>query len=58
LVVEYEGETHEDYPGGNEGYTFNWESSHVEKLIKEATREKLKELGIDKSDSPASKNDF
>ena len=58
LVVEYEGETHEDYPGGNESYSFNWESSHVEKLIKEATREKLKELGIDKSDSPASKNDF
>ena len=48
LIVEYEGESHEDYPGGNEGYSFNWESSNVERLIKEATHEKLKEMGIDK----------
>ena len=44
LIVEYEGETYEDYPGGNEGYSFNWESSNIERLIKEATHEKLKEM--------------
>ena len=44
LIVEYEGESYEDYPGGNEGYSFNWESSNIERLIKEATHEKLKEM--------------
>ena len=29
LVVEYEGESHEDYPGGNEGYSFNFEHNYV-----------------------------
>lgn len=38
LVVEYEGETYQDYPGGNEGYSFDFESNYVEDLIKETVR--------------------
>lgn len=38
LVVEYEGDSHEDYPGGNEGYAFNFEHNYVENLIKETVR--------------------
>lgn len=38
LIVEYEGESHEDYPGGNEGYSFDFESNYVENLIKETVR--------------------
>ena len=41
LVVEYEGESHLDYPGGNEGYSFNYEHNYVENLIKETVRECL-----------------
>jgi hypothetical protein len=35
LVVEYEGESHEDYPNGNEGYSFNFEHNYVEGLIRD-----------------------
>jgi hypothetical protein len=38
LVVEYEGESYQDYPGGNEGYSFDFESNYVESLIKETVR--------------------
>ena len=44
LVVEYEGDSHEDYPGGNEGYSFNWESSNMERIVREVAKEKLNEL--------------
>ena len=44
LIVEYEGESAEDYPGGNEGYSFNWENDNMERLVKEVARERLKEL--------------
>lgn len=36
LIVEYEGESHLDYPGGNEGYSFNYEHNYVENLINES----------------------
>lgn len=39
LVVEYEGESHEDYPNGNEGYSFNFEHTYVENLIKETIKQ-------------------
>jgi hypothetical protein len=39
LVVEYEGKTHEDYPGGNEGYSFNFEHNYVKGLIKKFVKE-------------------
>jgi hypothetical protein len=38
LIVEYEGESHEDYPGGNEDYSFDFESNYVENLIKDTVR--------------------
>lgn len=41
LIVEYEGESHLDYPGGNEGYSFNYEHNYVQNLIKETIRECL-----------------
>lgn len=41
LIVEYEGETHEDYPGGNEGYSFNFEHNYVKNLIQETVRNHL-----------------
>ena len=41
LVVEYEGESHEDYPGGNDGYTFSWEDGYVKGLIKKYVNENL-----------------
>ena len=44
LVVEYEGDSHEDYPGGNEGYSFNWESSNMERIVREVAEKRLKEL--------------
>ena len=44
LIVEYEGETHEDYPGGNEGYSFSWENDNMERLVKEVVREKLDKM--------------
>ena len=42
LIVEYEGGSHLDYPGGNEGYTFNYEHNYVENLIKETVREEMR----------------
>jgi hypothetical protein len=41
LIVEYEGKSHEDYPGGNEGYSFNFEHNYVKNLIQETIREIL-----------------
>lgn len=41
LIVEYEGESHEDYPGGNEGYSFNYEHNYVKNLIQETVRDHL-----------------
>jgi len=41
LIVEYEGQSHEDYPGGNEGYSFNFEHNHVKNLIQETVRQHL-----------------
>ena len=41
LVVEYEGKTHEDYPGGNEGYSFNFEHNYVKGLIEKFVKENL-----------------
>ena len=44
LVVEYEGESHEDYPGGNEGYSFNFEHDYVEGLIRDMVNEKVEKI--------------
>tara|TARA_R100001015_G_C4624494_1_gene182675 strand:+ start:429 stop:1220 length:792 start_codon:yes stop_codon:yes gene_type:complete len=44
LIVEYEGNSHEDYPNGNEGYSFNWESSNMERIVREVAEKRLKEL--------------
>ena len=44
LVVEYEGESHEDYPGGNEGYSFNFEHNYVEGLIRDMVNEKVEQI--------------
>ena len=41
LIVEYEGETHEDYPGGNDGYSFNFEHNYVKGLLKKFVDETL-----------------
>jgi len=49
LIVEYEGESHTDYPGvdgkGNEGYDFSFENDNMERLVKEVVRERLDERG-------------
>ena len=44
LIVEYEGESHEDYPGGNEGYSFNFEHNYVEGLIRDMVNEKVEQI--------------
>jgi hypothetical protein len=44
LIVEYEGESHEDYPGGNEGYSFNFEHNYVEGLIRDMVSETVKNI--------------
>ena len=44
LVVEYEGESYEDYPGGNEGYSFNFEANYVEGLIRDMVNEKVEKI--------------
>lgn len=41
LVVEYEGQSHEDYPGGNEGYSFNFEHNYVKGLIQNMVNQNL-----------------
>jgi len=40
--VEYEGETYQDYPGGNEGYSFNYDHDYVENIIKKEVNEIIK----------------
>ena len=42
LIVEYEGETYQDYPGGNEGYSFNYDHDYVENIIKKEVNEIIK----------------
>lgn len=42
LIVEYEGENYTDYPGGNEGYAFNYEHNYVENLIKETVKDEMR----------------
>lgn len=44
LVVEYEGETYQDYPGGNEGYMFSFENDNMERIVKEVVRERLDKM--------------
>jgi len=44
LIVEYEGESHDDYPGGNEGYSFNFEHNYVEGLIKDMVNETVQKI--------------
>jgi len=41
LIVEYQGESHEDYPGGNDGYSFNFEHNYVKNLIQKMVRNHL-----------------
>ena len=41
FLYSNEGESHEDYPGGNEGYSFNFEHNYVKNLIQETVREHL-----------------
>ena len=41
LIVEYEGKSHEDYPGGNEGYSFNFEHNYVKDLIQKTVEKHL-----------------
>ena len=41
LIVEYEGESHEDYPGGNEGYSFSFEHNYVKGLIQKFVEQTL-----------------
>lgn len=41
LVVEYEGESYNDYPNGNDGYSFNYEHTYVVGLIEKLLGEKL-----------------
>ena len=41
LIVEYKGTSHEDYPGGNDGYSFNFEHNYVKNLIQETVRDHL-----------------
>lgn len=43
LIVEYEGKSHEDYPGGNEGYSFNFEHNYVKDLIQKTVQKHLDE---------------
>ena len=48
LIVEYEGESHEDYPGGNEGYSFNFEHNYVENMIRGMVNQKVEQIGEEK----------
>ena len=42
LIVEYEGDSYEDYPGGNEGYSFNYDNDYVESIIKKEVNDIMK----------------
>jgi hypothetical protein len=44
LIVEYEGNSHQDYPGGNQGYEFSFENDNMERIVKEVIREKLSQM--------------
>lgn len=44
LIVEYEGESEQDYPGGNEGFSFSFENDNMERLIKEVIHERLNNM--------------
>lgn len=44
LIVEYEGENYTDYPGGNEGYSFNYEHDYVEGLIKDTVEKTIRSI--------------
>lgn len=44
LIVEYEGENYTDYPGGNEGYSFNYEHDYVEGLIKDTVEKTVRSI--------------
>ena len=44
LIVEYEGENYTDYPGGNEGYSFNYEHNYVEGLIKDTVEKTIRSI--------------
>lgn len=46
LIVEYEGENYTDYPGGNEGYSFNYDNDYVEKIIKDEVSNILSRLNV------------
>ena len=48
LIVEYEGESHEDYPGGNEGYSFDFEHNYVEGLIRDMVHKKVEQIEKEK----------
>ena len=49
LIVEYEGESHEDYPGGNEGYSFNFEHNYVENMIRGMVNQKVEQIEEEKN---------
>lgn len=49
LIVEYEGESHEDYPNGNEGYSFNFEHNYVEGLIRDMVSETVVKIDKEKN---------
>lgn len=44
LIVEYQGLSHLDYPGGNEGYSFSFENDNMERIVKEVVRERLNQM--------------
>jgi hypothetical protein len=44
LIVEYEGTSRGDYPGGNEGYSFSFENDNMERLVKEVIEERLNQM--------------
>lgn len=46
LIVEYEGESYQDYPGGNEGYSFNYDNTYVENIIKQEVQNILEKNNV------------
>ena len=44
MSVKYEGENYTDYPGGNEGYSFNYEHDYVEGLIKDTVEKTVRSI--------------
>ncbi len=41
-VLPTEGDSYEDYPGGNEGYSFNYDNNYVESIIKKEVNDIMK----------------